>query len=50
MRILELDPPSSRTIALAIPAAAHVGPAARKFADYVKNWVADRYGKVEMVN
>jgi DNA-binding transcriptional LysR family regulator len=50
VRILELDPPSSRTIALAIPAAAHVGPAARKFADYVKNWVADRYGKVEMVN
>jgi hypothetical protein len=44
---LELDPPSSRTIALAIPAASHAGPAARKFADYVQSWVANRYGKDE---
>ena len=39
-----LDPPSSRTVALAIPAAAHVGPAARRFAEFAAAWVND-HGK-----
>lgn len=34
-----LDPPSSRTLALAIPAAAHAGPAARRFAEFAADWV-----------
>jgi len=35
-----LDPPASRTLALAIPAAAHAGPAARRFAEFAADWVA----------
>ncbi len=34
-----LDPPSSRTIALAISGAAHAGPAARRFAEFAAEWV-----------
>ena len=34
-----LDPPSSRTLALAIPAGEKAGPAARRFAEFVKEWV-----------
>lgn len=34
-----LDPPASRVVALAIPTAAHVGPAARRFAEFAAVWV-----------
>ena len=34
-----LDPPASRTLALAIPAGAAAGPATRRFADFAAEWV-----------
>ena len=34
-----LDPPSSRTLALAIPAGTRSGPATRRFAEFVRQWV-----------
>ena len=40
VRLLELDPPASRTIALCLPAADRAGPAVRRFAEHVKMWVA----------
>ena len=34
-----LDPPASRTLALAIPTGAAAGPATRRFADFAAEWV-----------
>jgi DNA-binding transcriptional LysR family regulator len=45
VQVLELDPPVSRTIALAFPAAYSAGPATRRFAEYVSKWVKEHYGK-----
>ena len=44
IQALELEPPASRIIALAIPEAAKASPAARNFAAHVCRWVQDRYG------
>ncbi len=35
-----LDPPNSRVLALAVPAGELAGPATRRFAEFVKEWVA----------
>ncbi|MCR4963520.1 MAG: LysR family transcriptional regulator [Firmicutes bacterium] len=40
---LELDPPASRTIALAFRKQNSAGPATGKFIDYICQWVARRY-------
>ena len=40
IRILELVPPSKRTIGLAIPETSKASPATRRFADYIVSWVA----------
>ena len=37
--IRPLDPPSSRALALAVPAGEKAGPATRRFAEYVVEWV-----------
>ncbi len=37
--IRPLDPPSSRLLALAVPAGEKAGPATRRFAEFVKEWV-----------
>ena len=34
-----LDPPASRMLALAVPAGDRAGPATRRFAEFVKEWV-----------
>ena len=39
IRILELVPPSKRTIGLAIPETSKASPATRRFADYIVSWV-----------
>lgn len=36
---LELDPPASRTIALAIPSIENASPATKAFANHIKSWV-----------
>lgn len=43
VRVMELEPPSSRTIALAIPEAELSSPATLRFADYVRQWVREKY-------
>ena len=35
----ELDPPASRMLALAVPAGDRAGPATRRFAEFVREWV-----------
>ena len=35
-----LDPPNSRMLALAVPAGEQAGPATRRFAQFVQEWVA----------
>ena len=37
--IRPLDPPSSRLLALAVPAGEKAGPATRRFAEFGKEWV-----------
>ncbi len=39
VRVMELAPPVSRQIALALPERVSIGPAAERFADYVVSWV-----------
>ncbi len=36
-----LDPPASRTLALAIPAGDRAGPATKRFAEFAADWVAE---------
>lgn len=43
IEVRPLDPPTSRTIALALPAGDRTGPAARKFADFAVAWVKARH-------
>lgn len=43
IKILELVPPSKRTIGIAIPETSKASPATRRFADYVVNWVVKNY-------
>jgi len=43
IKILELVPPSKRTIGLAIPETSKASPATRRFADYVVDWVVKNY-------
>lgn len=40
-----LDPPASRTLALAVPAGSAAGPATRRFADFAAEWVAKNASK-----
>ncbi len=42
---LELDPPASRTIALAIPRMGFSAPATMKFAEHALRWIKNRYGE-----
>ena len=37
--VREMMPPSSRTIALAVPAGGRAGPATRRFARFAEEWV-----------
>ena len=37
--VREMTPPSSRTIALAVPAGGRAGPATRRFARFAEEWV-----------
>lgn len=41
IKILDLVPPSKRTIGLAIPETSKSSPATRRFADYIVNWVVN---------
>lgn len=43
--IRPLDPPASRALALAIPAGEKAGPATRRFAEYVQDWVKKKSKK-----
>jgi DNA-binding transcriptional LysR family regulator len=43
--VMELDPPSKRTIALAVPEETKASPAARNFALHVCHWVQENYGE-----
>ena len=43
--IRPLDPPASRALALAIPAGEKAGPATRRFAEYVLDWVKKKSKK-----
>ena len=43
LAIKELDPPSSRTISLAIRSPESSGPATLKFVEHVRQWVQNRY-------
>ena len=43
IEVRPLDPPTSRTIALALPAGDRTGPAARTFADFAVAWVKARH-------
>ncbi|MEG1633852.1 MAG: LysR family transcriptional regulator [Oscillospiraceae bacterium] len=43
VRVMELQPPSSRTIALAVPDPDRAAPATLRFAEYVIDWVRERY-------
>lgn len=45
VRVMELSPPVSRTIALAISETAGSDPAIRRFSDYVSRWVKEHYDK-----
>jgi len=36
------DPPVSRTIALALPAGNRTGPAAKRFTEFVSDWIRKR--------
>ncbi len=42
--VMELQPPSSRTIGLCLPDPDRAGPAVLSFADCVADWVRERYG------
>ncbi|MEA5040673.1 MAG: LysR family transcriptional regulator [Clostridiaceae bacterium] len=44
--VRELDPPASRTIALAIPAPLRANPAVFRFTEYVRRWITRQYGKI----
>lgn len=41
--VMELEPPASRVIALAVHETGGQSPAARRFAEYVKRWVMEKY-------
>ena len=43
LAVRELDPPSSRTIALALPAGERTGAAAKRFADFARQWIRSNY-------
>lgn len=41
LKTMELDPPATRTIALALADETHVGPAALSFAKHVSTWISE---------
>ena len=41
---LELDPPASRVIGLAVRGGQSVGPATARFVEHIRRWVTARYG------
>ena len=43
---LELEPPSSRIIGLAVRGGQSIGPATARFVEHVRRWVAVRYGEM----
>ncbi|MBQ4321051.1 MAG: LysR family transcriptional regulator [Oscillospiraceae bacterium] len=43
LAVRELDPPSSRTIALALPAGERTGAAAKRFAEFARQWIRSNY-------
>ena len=43
---LELDPPASRVIGLAVRGGQSVGPATARFVEHIRRWVAARYGAI----
>ena len=45
VRAMELVPPCTRTIALAIPDPGRAGPATQRFAEYVVDWVREHYAR-----
>ncbi len=42
VEIRPIDPPASRTLALAVPAGNRTGPAARRFAEFAAAWVREK--------